>query len=1008
MPVDWPFAEQMIRLHGVDTHLIDSADADRQAETARAILAALADQPGILLGDEVGMGKTYIALAACASVILATNHRHGPVVIMVPGRLRRKWQREWQQFKRHCVEPGALAHVRDAYADSPSALFKLLDDPLPRRARLIFVTTGCFSRGLDDGWIKLAMIRLARTRTRLSKRQKTAIYRYAPSLVRLQSKRGLDADVVEKLMNRDVLDWKRILVAEGILSDDDDDPVPKLLPNCADRIGWRGIAAVIKELPQRKNDNLHDRLTKCRKSFADAQRKVYQQWLCVAGWRSPLLVLDEAHHAKNDTTRLARLFRPKNDEVALLRGTFNRMLFLTATPFQLGHHELIQVLRSFGSVRWNPRSAAPTGTRDDFCTEIAALHTQLDETRRSGKVFDRLWGQVHPEHFEEGEDVERWWQRIARNPQDPWEHRLVEAVEACRRSKDQAEKALRRWVIRHNRPGVLPCRDNEPPVSRRCEIVGRDVVNDSPTHAHPPAGLSIESAASLPFLLAARAQGELAHSKRGRVFFAEGLASSYEAFHHTRDERGKARDMDDEGYEPEGCEEGDIPPTIVPINWYEEQVGHFIPSRHDPRERRLEHPKVKAAVQRALQLWTSGEKVLIFCFYRQTCRALYEQLREEVRQWIEDEAVRKLGGRFSWGPGGVTSFFERIRERFAAKDRPFYRTIREVLDEPFRESPYRLLHDYREELIGILASYTRSPSFVARYLPLEDPAIQQAFQPGEGREAVLRPALDALRRGLREHTDASGQTFLGRVYPFLDYVLELAERGTVDTQEEGSAAEVDNDQDESLCPLKPFLKSISDFSEFRGPVESDVTAPPPAGSGFRAVPLVRMLHGDVDLGTRERVAWAFNSPLFPEILVCSAVMGEGIDLHRFCRHVIHHDGYWNPSTREQQTGRIDRIRCKAEVCHRPIHVYQPFLAGSADEKMFRVLTDRERWFQVVMGEKVDMCEQSTEALATRVPLPEKLARELSFNLARWRPTTPPADLTNGGPTDVGTSGESLG
>ena len=58
---------------------------------------------------------------------------------------------------------------------------------------------------------------------------------------------------------------------------------------------------------------------------------------------------------------------------------------------------------------------------------------------------------------------------------------------------------------------------------------------------------------------------------------------------------------------------------------------------------------------------------------------------------------------------------------------------------------------------------------------------------------------------------------------------------------------------------------------------------------------------------------AFNSPLFPEVLVSSAVLSEGVDLHRFCRHVIHHDLCWNPSTLEQRTGRLDRIRCKAEV-----------------------------------------------------------------------------------------------
>jgi hypothetical protein len=41
-------------------------------------------------------------------------------------------------------------------------------------------------------------------------------------------------------------------------------------------------------------------------------------------------------------------------------------------------------------------------------------------------------------------------------------------------------------------------------------------------------------------------------------------------------------------------------------------------------------------------------------------------------------------------------------------------------------------------------------------------------------------------------------------------------------------------------------------------------------------------------------------------------------------------------------------------------IYEPFLAGSADEKMFRVVKDRERWFQIVMGQKFGLDEGATE------------------------------------------------
>lgn len=52
--------------------------------------------------------------------------------------------------------------------------------------------------------------------------------------------------------------------------------------------------------------------------------------------------------------------------------------------------------------------------------------------------------------------------------------------------------------------------------------------------------------------------------------------------------------------------------------------------------------------------------------------------------------------------------------------------------------------------------------------------------------------------------------------------------------------------------------------------------------------------------------------------------------------------------------------------------------------MFRVVRDRERWFQIVMGQKFEFDEASSEEFANRVLLPQELAEELIFDLRRWR------------------------
>ena len=50
--------------------------------------------------------------------------------------------------------------------------------------------------------------------------------------------------------------------------------------------------------------------------------------------------------------------------------------------------------------------------------------------------------------------------------------------------------------------------------------------------------------------------------------------------------------------------------------------------------------------------------------------------------------------------------------------------------------------------------------------------------------------------------------------------------------------------------------------------------------------------------------------MLPDILICTQVGQEGIDLHRHCRHVVHYDLGWNSASIEQSTGRVDRIGSK--------------------------------------------------------------------------------------------------
>lgn len=115
--------------------------------------------------------------------------------------------------------------------------------------------------------------------------------------------------------------------------------------------------------------------------------------------------------------------------------------------------------------------------------------------------------------------------------------------------------------------------------------------------------------------------------------------------------------------------------------------------------------------------------------------------------------------------------------------------------------------------------------------------------------------------------------------------------------------------------------------------------------------------------------------------LASSVLAEGVDLHLNCRYIIHYDLSWNPSTLEQRTGGVDRIGAKAEQTGQSIEISFPYIAATQDEKQYRVVMDRERWFQILMGENYRTDEASTDKLEERVPLPDCLVKELTFDLS---------------------------
>ena len=61
-----------------------------------------------------------------------------------------------------------------------------------------------------------------------------------------------------------------------------------------------------------------------------------------------------------------------------------------------------------------------------------------------------------------------------------------------------------------------------------------------------------------------------------------------------------------------------------------------------------------------------------------------------------------------------------------------------------------------------------------------------------------------------------------------------------------------------------------------------------------------------------RLVQQFRMPGYPTVLITTEVLQEGEDLHTFCSRIYHYGIAWTPSAMEQRTGRIDRVQSQTE------------------------------------------------------------------------------------------------
>lgn len=919
---------------------ISQPDAERQQRTAAEILERLKNQPGIILADEVGMGKTFVALATAVSIYLKERK---PVVIMIPANLINKWPNDFRLFVDNCVtDPVIRKQLRCATAKRPEEFLKLLDDDDERRSAIIFLTHGALTRSMSDGWIKLAIVQHALHRRWDTDHIYQSLSKYSGALFELLyiENKNKEVDIWRLLLEAEPAKWRKILVKNGYFEISQDDPVSSLFTRELHKFKGPALESLyssLKELlPRRDSSNIKSRLASLREILNGEAKRLWAQCLQHIRLELPLLVFDEAHHLKNSKTQLVtRLFHDpvSEEEAGLLKDQFERMLFLTATPFQLGHHELVNVLDRFRTINWET-APIPDFNKENYVNELKLLLHQLDDSQIAARKLDHSWGKLrHTDIQLSGTDTEtiyQWWRSLQQNIEDqsPFIKKVVEDFLYAKEKIAITEPLLAKYVIRHLKPRELT--GDFRGIRRRNILPGNRILGQQDADKSETTGLQVPVQSMLPFLLAARLT---TIQQERRPVFAEGLASSYEAFRFTREINMKkgsdsGTDMDDDIVD-------EVKPFDPVAEWYLDQLNE---SLSDTSIKGSLHPKVQPTVDCVMNLWASGEKVLIFCHYIATAKALRKYISAAMRQYIQDRGADIL----KCSKDEVFDQLEKIGNRLTDKDSPVYLTCIKKLNDIIRNYPG--LEKYHTDIIEALLRYMRTPSFLLRFAPVAEDVhnkewIEQSFMT----------------------KDNSGLTLSEIINGFLHFL---------DKRTEDQEAFISHLKSVQPGGIRAKDISIDDFDESEKEEESQSTI----------MANIRLCYGATKPETRQKLMKTFNTPFFPDILITSSVMAEGVDLHLNCRHIIHHDLCWNPSTLEQRTGRVDRIGAKAEKCGQPIQVYLPYISETQDEKMYKVVTERERWFNIVMGEKYKVNAISTDAYAERVPLPEELAKELAFRL----------------------------
>ena len=977
-------------------------DVERQEDTVMRALHMLREQPGVVLADEVGMGKTFEALGVAAAFHQASPRSR--IVVLTPGPgLNTKWRNEINKL----ASPNERGSCIYDFGDDAHAVTSLagLLERLRSGARLVVAPVTAFQAA----------------RARDSQEYLLGLY--------FQWK-GVHGQTVNAILRRfrdgalERVDPRR----KSFLGLVPYDQVAPHLDAVFGRPARKGAAPGLDELyDERGYDAFHNEKA-VRRAIDQTRFRLVRELMPDLS----LLILDEAHKLKNAHTVRAQAF------ITAFRRRFRKALFLTATPFQLDISELRQVFALFGNAK-----GAPASLKDD----TAALFADIRDYQGAYDDLHRAWaGLDHGATAILGEHLDARAE-LSRPLDDPSLAAVYQRYRTLLTLKEERiEPGLRRWMIRSLREEkrVYRRRDKPPLAARGPDalpfllyerLIAELFRVQSPTHkaavqinmvssygaARAGALLSSEQRTlDQPTVEAyrrllidvldrltgnARQHPKLDHVARQALAAAEQGEKTLIFCARVKTLNELARELKDQWQ------------TGLLRRWQALYPGASEEDIFDRREQDRKNDDVDtddvdtddadtddADTDDADQSDEAGVKVkkgrhatLQQRFHRSQ-DPLYLALRERYVQGLlhlHDWPLAHLDA-IAFEANQILQTIETSRTAAARVD---YRVAKRCVEqatallwqrlEPGAAGDYA---DVIERLCDpdfIALGYDREPTpdegdGIGQHRPswrISRDLAELVVRPGPHLWGMLKRCLDPFTERTRiDAVEHLARYLTVRQMPFLVEVLEAAGAQGLSLDPIESRPLLDFiDRYWLTTAGKQWIDRCAAFLDYYRDVPENQHA-----ELLDAIRRPRFARHSRDAAAREKLREAFNTPLFPMVLIANEVMQEGIDLHRSCRRVVHHDLAWNPAQLEQRVGRIDRLgsltdRLRTKDSAVTLDILYPLIKNTIDERLYRAVHAREKWLEFLLGAPPDF-EEYWLGEEEPPPLPDSMAARLRIDL----------------------------